>query len=106
MLTLDHLYQRAKADLESFAQSRLANVQRGAETAELAGLLTQKYGYGLAKALQLAADLSDVPHPSLMGDVDRCVARIDPHWQTTFDLRINARPAALLLTPRGPQEDE
>lgn len=102
MLTLDHLYQRAKADLESYARTREDAVQRGAETAELAGLLTQKYGYGLAKALQLAADLGDVPNPSLMGDVDRCVARIDPHWRTTFDLRIQARPAALLLTPPGP----
>ena len=102
MLTLEHLYQRAKADLESFATGRMADVERGAETAELAGLLTQKYGYGLAKALQLAADLSDEPYPSLMGDVDRCVARIDPYWQTTFDLRINARPAALLLTPAVP----
>jgi hypothetical protein len=37
-----------------------------------------------------------------MGDVDRCVAAIDPNWRITFDLRINARPAALLLTPPGP----
>ena len=104
MLTLDHLYQRLKADLENYTQSRLVDVQRGAQTAELAGLLTQKYGYGLAKALQLAADLSDMPNPSLMADVDRCVARVDPHWRTTFDLRINARPAGLLLTPPGPDQ--
>lgn len=102
MLTLDHLYERAKADLESFAQTRESAVQRGSKTAELAGLLTQKYGYGLAKALQLAADLGDVPNPSLIADVDRCVAKIDPHWRTTFDLRIQARPAALLLAPPGP----
>lgn len=101
MLTLDHLYERAKADLESFAHTRQAAVQRGAETAELAGLLTQKYGYGLAKALQMAADLGGVPNPSLMADVDRCVAGIDPYWRTTFDLRIHSRPAGLLLTPLG-----
>lgn len=102
MLTLDHLYYRAKADLESFAQAREGAVQRGAENAELAGLLTQKYGYGLAKALQLAAELSDTPNSSLMGDVDRCVARIDPYWRTTFELRIQAKPAALVLTAPGP----
>jgi hypothetical protein len=101
MLTLDQLYERAKADLESFAQTRERAVQRGAETAQLAGLLTQKYGYGLAKALQLAAELGDVPNPTLMGDVDRCVARIDPDWRATFDLRIQARPAALQLTSPG-----
>lgn len=99
MLTLDHLYKCAKADLESFVQTREGAVQNGSETAELAGLLTQKYGYGLAKALQLAAELGDVPNPSLMADVDRCVARIDPIWRTTFELRIQARPAALQLTP-------
>jgi hypothetical protein len=104
MLTLDNLYQRAKADLESFAQAREGAVHHGAATAELAGLLTQKYGYGLAKALQLAAELSDLPNPSLLGDVDRCVARIDPHWRTTFDLRIQKRPAALQMTPPGPDQ--
>lgn len=102
MLTLDHLYERAKADLESFALTREDAVHRGAETAELAGLLTQKYGYGLAKALQLAADLGDLPNPDLTRDVDHCVARIDPHWRTTFDLRIQARPATLVLTPPRP----
>ena len=42
-------------------------MQRGTETAELAGLLTQKYAYGLAKMLQLAAELDDVLNPSLVG---------------------------------------
>lgn len=36
MLTLDNLYERAKADLESFAQAREGAVHQGAETAELA----------------------------------------------------------------------
>jgi len=104
VLTLEHLYQRLKADLESYTQIRLANVERGAETIQLAGLLTQKYGYGLARALQLAAELGDVPNPSLKAEVDRCVARIDPHWDTTFKLRINAHPAGLLLTAPEPNE--
>lgn len=99
MLTLDNLYIQAKAQLESYAHSRKMNVARGAETAELAGLLTQKYGYGLAKALDLAAELGDHPAPTLMRDVDRLVAEIDLHWRTSFDLRIQARPAGLLLTP-------
>ena len=104
MLNLDHLYERLKNDLASFAKTRQEAVQRGSETAELAGVLTQKYGYGLAKALQLAADLSDVPNPSLTKDVDRIVAEIDPHWRMTFDLRIQARPAGLSLTAAGPDQ--
>ena len=54
MFDLSILLNRIKGDLESYAKSRMNDVARGAETPELAGLLVQKYGYGLAKALQLA----------------------------------------------------
>ena len=97
MLTVETLYRQVKADLESYARTRQDAVTRGAETAVLAALLTQKYGYGLAKALSLAAELSDHPAPSLMGDVDRLVSEIDPHWRDNFALRIQARPAALVF---------
>ncbi len=99
MLTIDNLYMQLKVDLENFTQSRKKDVARGAETAELAGVIVQTYGDGLEKALRLAANLGGHPTPALMDDVDRCVAEIDPSYETTFALRINARPTGLLFCP-------
>lgn len=103
MLTLENLFLRARADLESFARSRRDAVARGAETAVLAALLTQKYGYGLAKVLRMAAELADHPAPDLTSDVDRQVEAIDPNWRSNFALRINARPATLVFTTPVPE---
>lgn len=103
MLTLENLFLQVKADLESYARSRRDAVVRGAESTALAALLTQKYGYGLAKALKMAAELSDHPAPDLMSEVDCQVEAIDPDWRTNFDLRINARPAALVFTAPVPE---
>lgn len=103
MLSLHHLYERTKADLEAFARTRKDAVDRGAETPVLAALLIQKYGYGLDKALSLAGELADHPAPRLMQDVDRLVGEVDPHWRENFKLRIDARPASLVFTPPGPE---
>lgn len=91
------LHDRVLADLKSYAQSRKRDVARGAETPELAGLLVQKYGYGLAKALDLAAELADHPAPSLMGEVDKLVAEIDPDWRENQVRRFEARPASIFF---------
>lgn len=99
MITLDQLYEIAKADIESFAQSRKNAVKSGLETAELAGLLTQKYGQGLAKALCLAAELADDPPPNLLTVVNQCVEAIDPNWLSAQKVRFNARPAGIHITP-------
>jgi hypothetical protein len=99
MLTLDLLYSAAKNDVESYARCRADAVRRGAETPELAGLLTQKYGSGLAKALSLAAELADGPQPNLLAVVDQCVEAIDPNWRTAQQVRYTARPAGLSITP-------
>ena len=103
MLTLDLLYERVKSDLEAFSRCRKDAVDLGAETPMLAALLVQKYGYGLDKVLALAAELADHPAPRLQKEVDRLVGEIDPHWRENFKLRINARPATLVLTPPGPE---
>ena len=39
-----------KQKIEEYAANRLKDVKRGAETAHLAGLIVQKYGYGMADA--------------------------------------------------------
>ena len=41
---------RVLAKLTEYAKSRKRDVAKGLETAQLAGLLTQKYGYGLCDA--------------------------------------------------------
>ena len=98
MYDLSILLNRIKGDLESYAKSRMNDVARGAETPELAGLLVQKYGYGLAKALQLACELADFPAPSLISEVDRYVANIDPLWRENQIRRFESRPASILVT--------
>lgn len=99
MLTLNLLYSAAEHDIKNYARSRADAVNRGAETPELAGLLTQKYGYGLAKALSLAAELADGPQPNFIAVVDQCVHAIDPNWRTAEQNRYTARPASLQHTP-------
>lgn len=99
MVTLDMLYERAKNDLKSYAASRADAVRRGTETAELAGLLTQNYGQGLAKALCLATELADDQQPNLQVVVNQCVDEIDPNWRLAQQVRSTARPAGILITP-------
>ena len=84
--------------MHRYAESRKKDVARGAETPELAALLVQKYGYGLADSASLAANLEDCPKPDLMKDVDQLVASIDPDWRTHQQRRFDARPAALALS--------
>ena len=97
MHSMQLLHDRVKANLKSYAESRKKDVARGAETPELAGLLVQKYGYGLAQALDLAADLADHPAPGLMAEVDRLVAEIDPDWRANQVRRFEARPASIFF---------
>ena len=54
----------------------LKHRRAGAETRELAGLLVEKYGYGLAKALAIAGELSGAPGPDLGREIDAGVRRI------------------------------
>lgn len=83
------------AELQEYASGRQKDVARGAETPELAALLVEKYGYGLAKAAVLAADMLDVPCPDLISEVDRWVRRIDPNATENRQKRWERRPAGL-----------
>ena len=98
MFDTKRFYDAARADLDAFAVSRKRDVARGAETSELAGLLVQKYGYGLAKAVRLASELADHPAPDLIADVDRAVADIDPDWRANQVRRFESRPASVSFT--------
>ncbi|MBW3512046.1 hypothetical protein [Janthinobacterium sp. NKUCC06_STL] len=101
MFDINRFCDTARADLDAYAASRKRDVARGAETPELAALLVQKYGYGLAKAVRLAAELADHPLPDLIADVDRAVAEIDQDWRVNQVLRFESRPASISYTKNG-----
>jgi len=87
---LESIHQQAAAEVESYAASRRNDVARGAETAELAAILVDKYGAGLAKALAIAGIDSTVQSMT-----DRLVREIDPEFDTHRKARWASRPAGL-----------
>jgi hypothetical protein len=74
----DELRERILAELRRYAAARLKDVARGAEIRELAGLLVEKYGFGLAKALAIARELAGQPVPDLAGEIEAVVREVDP----------------------------
>jgi hypothetical protein len=90
-------HEAALAKLEEYARARQKDVARGAETPALAGLIVQKYGYGLVEAFQLIAErLHDGSRIGpTYSDVDRAVAMVDPDWRENQQKRWAARPASL-----------
>lgn len=91
------LQERLIGELKSYAAGRGASVSRNAETAALAGLLVEKFGYGLATSARIAAELLDVPAPDLITDVERYVAQLDPHAKANREKRRAARPAGISI---------
>ena len=87
---LDAIAHNAVVEIEGYAASRRNDVARGAETAELAALLLDKYGAGVAKALQIAGIDSAV-----QSTTDRLVREIDPNFDANRKARWAARPATL-----------
>jgi hypothetical protein len=96
LLPLRRYADAIKAKLADYAQARVKDVARGAETPQLAGVLVQKYGYGLIDAFhemfQCRADFAPT-----YADVDAAVANIDPDWRSTQKARWAARPCGLSL---------
>jgi len=97
---MDELHERVLAELRRYAANRLKDVARGAETRELAGLLVEKYGYGLAKALAITRELAGQPVPDLAGDIERVVLDVDPDAVEHRSHRWDAAPAGLALPRR------
>jgi hypothetical protein len=83
---------RMIAEVEQYAAGRKSDIDRGAETPALAGLMVEKYGYGLMKAADLLG-LADAP--LLTAAVDRLVAGIDPQFRKHQQNRWNSHPAGL-----------
>jgi len=76
-----HAAMRVLHKLKTYGQMRKKDVHRGLETNQLAGLLTQKYGYGLCDAFREIFGPGD-PCPTYQ-DVDDVVEQINPEWERT-----------------------
>lgn len=81
------------ADIRGYAESRKHDVARGAESAELAAVLLDKYCEGMAKALHITGLDS-----SVRTEGDRLVHEIDPDFDEHRRSRWAARPAALAIS--------
>jgi hypothetical protein len=81
-------------EIQRYADNRLSDVARGAQTAALAGLMVEKFGEGIAKAAHLMGlEGSD----GLEREIDRLVREIDPQYPTHLQFRFEARPAGLSI---------
>lgn len=86
---------RLLAELRLYANGRKTDIARGAESPALAGLMVEKYGYGLMKA----ADVMGVADVHLLtAEVDRLVNEIDPQHRKHQQYRWDSRPAGLSVT--------
>lgn len=95
-VVLETLWLQLRDEIRGYAASRKRDVERGAETPELAGLLVEKYGLGIAKSAALIAAVFDTVAPEdLTKEVDRWVVEIDPECRVHRAQRWEARPAGL-----------
>ena len=76
-------------EIRTYANGRMSDVERGAETPEFAALLTEKVGWGM----NLAARALGFRVAAFVPEVDRLVARIDPEFAEHRRKRWAARPA-------------
>jgi hypothetical protein len=82
--------------LWDYALCRQQAIRAGHDTAALAGLLTQTYGFGLLEAVRaLLGSDSALVATQLLADVDQAVAHLDPDWEQHATQRWAARPARL-----------
>lgn len=84
------------------ARLRAAEVARGLEQAPLAGLIVQKYGMGMARAVAAMAQALDAKCPSMQQSIDAATALVDPNWLENMRARWQAKADIDLSTPRPP----
>lgn len=82
--------------LWDYALRRQQAVQAGHETAELAGVLVQHYGYGMVETVRaLLGSDGDRVVTLLLAAVEQAVAHLDLDWKHHATQRWAARPARL-----------
>lgn len=92
-VVIEALQLRLIGEIRDYARKRKENVVLGLETPELAGLLTEKYGYGMVKA----AHVLQLNDRGLHAEVNRLVHEIDPNVLENRQRRWGARPAGLSM---------
>lgn len=97
------LYEQLLQEIIECAAARKTNIIHGAETPELAALLVEKYGHGMARALKVLANLANCAATDLTRDVDELVLKIDPCFSENRARRRAARPAGLGYRERASQ---
>ncbi len=90
-LDVDRLSEDLLRELKNYADGRKKDVARGAETAELAALLIEKYAWGVASTLKVL----EFPSRNLAAEADRLVLEIDPDFAEHTKKRWAARPAGV-----------
>lgn len=93
------LRERLVAQFHTYARDRQHAVARGLETAALAGLQVQKYGYGMVAALEILDAVLDTRLREAL-DVDAATARVDPAWVAHMHARWQAQADLDLSRPR------
>jgi hypothetical protein len=83
-------------EVREYAAGRASDVARGAETPRLAALLLQKYGLGVAKAVEVIFDNPRVADP-IIAVLDEETAKIDLDWREHDRERWAARPADVAI---------
>ena len=92
-----HLNQR----LMDEAQKRSSEVERGLETAELAGLVVQKLGSGMDAAVQVLGELLNIKLADSI-QVDAATEKVDPQWRENMASRWKFKAGIDRSTPRPP----
>jgi hypothetical protein len=85
--------ERLLEELRIYAGGRQSDVTRGAETPELAALLLEKFGLGMAAA----AKALEFNFGDLTREMDRLCVEIDPEFNASRQKRWAARPAGLIF---------
>lgn len=88
------IIERAITLVRDFAMTRARDVARGVESARLAGLLAQKYGYGVTDSVAEVLGSKSAASP-IRRAVDELVSGIDPKWREHAIERWSLRPADL-----------
>ncbi len=89
---VDSIKLHIKTEIQSYAQGRQKDVERGAETPELAALLLEKYALGVTMALNVIGIDFD------MAEVDRLITEIDPCHVENRKARWKMHPAGVSMT--------
>jgi hypothetical protein len=85
--------ERLLEELRIYARGRENDISRGAETPELAALLIEKFGLGMAAA----AKALEFNPGDLTKEMDRLCVQVDPEFNGNRQKRWAARPAGLIL---------